>query len=148
MNRIVIDASVAVKWVVAEAGTPDALILRQSARFAAPDLLMAECANILWKKVQRGDLLLEEAGLAARLLQRADIDLWPMGQLLETAMRMAVALNHPAYDCLYLALAAAQNRQFVTADERLLRRLRQEAALPCDALSLAEAAAALGAAPP
>ena len=50
---------------------------------AAPDLLVAECANILWKKVRRNELADEEATLAARLLARADIDLMPMRPFLE-----------------------------------------------------------------
>ena len=48
MSTFVIDASVAIKWVVEEPGTPEALLLRRH-RLLAPDLLMAECANILWK---------------------------------------------------------------------------------------------------
>jgi predicted nucleic acid-binding protein len=61
VNALVIDASIAVKWVVEEDGTPEALALRQKAKLIAPDLLVAECANILWKKVKRSELLKEEA---------------------------------------------------------------------------------------
>jgi predicted nucleic acid-binding protein len=43
VNTFVIDASIAVKWVVDEDGTPEA----QKAKLIAPDLLVAECANIL-----------------------------------------------------------------------------------------------------
>jgi len=50
VNTLVIDASVAVKWVVEEDGTADAPALRRSAKLIAPELLMAECADILWKK--------------------------------------------------------------------------------------------------
>ncbi len=50
MNTLVIDASIAVKWVVDENGTPEALALRARAKLIAPELLIAECANILWKK--------------------------------------------------------------------------------------------------
>lgn len=143
MTRIVIDASVAIKWVVSEEGTPAALALRRSGRMAAPDLLTAECANILWKKVQRGQLLVDEAMMAARLLERADIEIWPMGQLLESATRLAITLEHPAYDCVYLALASMQNWRFVTADDRLLRKLREGSTSPFAsiAFSLAEATA-------
>lgn len=59
MNLLVIDASIAVKWVVEEEGTIEALALRGAAKLIAPDLLIAECANILWKKVRRGELLPE-----------------------------------------------------------------------------------------
>ena len=125
MNTLVIDASIAVKWVVEEDGTPEALALRQKARLIAPELLVAECANILWKKVQRGELLKEEALLAARLLQGAEIELLPTRFLFEAATRMSIEIDHPAYDCLYLALAVDKKCQLVTADERLLRKLHQ-----------------------
>ena len=71
MKTFVIDASVAIKWVVNEDGTPEALALRKKGKMIAPDLLVAECANVLWKKVQRHELLKEEAILAARILQHA-----------------------------------------------------------------------------
>ena len=122
MNTLVIDASIAVKWVVEEEGTPEALALRQKAKLIAPELLVAECANILWKKVQRGELLNDEALLAARLLQGAEIDLLPTRFLFEAATRMSIEIDHPAYDCLYLALALEKKCRFVTADERLLRK--------------------------
>jgi len=123
MNTLVIDASIAVKWVVEEDGTPEALVLRQKAKLIAPDLLIPECANILWKKVQRNELFKTEALLAARLLQGAEVELAPMRSLLEAATRMSIELDHPAYDCVYLALAAETDCRFVTADQRLLRKL-------------------------
>ena len=125
MKTFVIDASIAVKWVVEEDGTPEALILRQRARLIAPELLVAECANILWKKVQRHEVTNGEALLAARLLQVAEIELVPMRSLFEAATRMSIELDHAAYDCVYLALAIANNCQFVTADERFLRKLHR-----------------------
>jgi predicted nucleic acid-binding protein len=108
--------------VVDEDGTPVALALRQRAKLIAPELLVAECANLLWKKVQRDELLKEEALLAARLFQGAEIELRPLRSLFETATRMSIDINRPAYDCVYLALAANSKCQFVTAGERFLRK--------------------------
>jgi len=125
VNTLVIDASIAIKWVVEEGGTTEALVLRHKAKLIAPELLIAECANILWKKVQRGELLKDEALLAARPLQGAEIELLPTRFLFEAATRMSIEIDHPAYDCLYLALAVEKKCQFVTADERLLRKLHQ-----------------------
>ena len=141
MNTLVVDASIAVKWVVEEDSTAEALALRQKAKLIAPELLVAECANILWKKVQRKELLKEEALLAARLLQGAEIELLPTRFLFEAATRMAIDINHPAYDCLYLALAVATDCEFVTADERFLRKLHHGRlrALRDKAISLTEA---------
>ena len=125
MTKFVIDASIALKWVVQEDGTNQALVLRQHAKLIAPDLLVPECANILWKKVQRKELARDEALLAARLLQGAEIELLPTRSLLEQAARIAIELDHPAYDCLYLALAMENGCRFVTADERFIRKLGQ-----------------------
>jgi len=121
VTTLVVDASVAIKWVVQEQGTAEALLLRRH-NLSAPELLIPECANILWKKVRRRELTEQEARLAARLLERADIDLAPTRRLLEPATMLAIALDHPAYDCVYLALAATLACDFVTADERLSRK--------------------------
>ena len=134
METLIIDASIAIKWVVEEEGTEQALRLRGRYYFAAPDLIVAECANILWKKVQRNELTLEEAQLASRLLQQADIELIGMRGLLEEATRLVVLLGHPAYDCIYLALAKQRQCLFVTADERLLRIVREKASKEIAAL--------------
>lgn len=126
-ETLVIDSSIAVKWVVEEEGTPLAVMLRQHHHFAAPDLLVAECANILWKKTQRNELTPAEASMAAKLLERSNIELFAMRGLLTKAMEMAISLGHPAYDCMYICLAVSRNWRFVTADERLLRVLHQKA---------------------
>ena len=120
-----VDASIAIKWVIEETGTQEALALRKSAKLIAPDLLISECANILWKKVQRKELHKDEALLAARLLQGAEIELVPTRSLLEATAQLAIELAHPAYDCVYLALAMERGCRFVTADDRLLRKIAE-----------------------
>ncbi|TAI61159.1 type II toxin-antitoxin system VapC family toxin [Bradyrhizobium sp. Leo170] len=127
METLVIDASIAIKWVVEEEGTDTAVDLRSRFRFVAPELLIPECANILWKKVQRGELTRDEAVLAARLLERAGVDLLPMAGLLEETTSLAIELSHPAYDCAYLIAARRTGSRFVTADTRLLRTIAERA---------------------
>ncbi len=134
MAAYVVDASVAIKWVIQEAGTEAALRLLGH-ELIAPDLLVAECANILWRKQRLGEISAREAGLAARLLERAELDLVPMRRLLDRATALAIALDHPAYDAIYLALAETTGRAFVTADLRLARKAAGGAAT---VLTLAE----------
>jgi predicted nucleic acid-binding protein len=144
VTRFVIDSSIAVKWFVAEADSSDAVALRQC-ELAAPDLLVAECTNVLWKKVRRGELTVEVATLAARVLARVDIELVPMRALIPEALRLAVAYGHPAYDCIYLALAGATSVPFVSADGVMVRKLAALApsvGAP-SVVSLADAAARL-----
>jgi len=136
VSTFVIDASVAIKWVIDEPGTTEALSLRRH-RLLAPDLLVAECANILWKKVRRKELSADEALLAARLLARSDMEFEPMRALLEPATRLAIALDHPAYDCAYLAVAEARGCDFVTADAALRRKVLS-AGLASKAVALRE----------
>ena len=121
MNTLVIDASIAVKWVVEENGTPEALVLRQKAKLIAPELLVAECANILWKKVQRDELLKEEALLAARLLQGVRSNCCPRGLCLRPRRKCQSKSTTPLMIALYLALAVDNECRCVTADERFLR---------------------------
>jgi len=145
VSRFVIDASVAIKWIVEEAGTVEALAILENAKLSAPDLLIAECANILWKKVRRKELSENEARIGARLLERADIEILPTRHLLGLSTSLAIELDHPAYDCIYLALAMENDWRFVTADERFQRRVRKTQSTQYSGivLSIPEAAATL-----
>ncbi len=123
-SACVIDASVAIKWVISESGTEAANRLRQEdAVFHAPDLLIPEAGNILWKKVQRNELTPAEAELACQILQLANIEIHPAARHALPALQMALALEHPVYDTTYLALARALNLPMVTADRRLANKI-------------------------
>lgn len=122
MSLYVVDASVAIKWLVSEAGSDIARRLHRH-QLAAPELLGPECANILWKKVRLGLLTDEDAALAAAALERMPVALHSTRPLIRQATALSVALGHPAYDCFYLSLAVVLDCEFITADERLLRRL-------------------------
>jgi predicted nucleic acid-binding protein len=122
--RVLVDASVAIKWVIDEPGSSEAVLLLER-RLLAPDLLCAEGANILWKMVARREITLDEADIAARALESADVELVAMRPYLAAATALAIALGHPAYDCIYLAIAADLAVPLVTADERLVRKLRR-----------------------
>jgi predicted nucleic acid-binding protein len=124
----VIDASIAIKWLVEEADSSQvAELMRLPVR--APDLLIPECMNALWKKVTRRELFENEALAAARVLQKSAIIFEPTLPLAPEILKLSLQLSHPAYDCAYLALAVSTNSELVTADEKLIARcLRQDAA--------------------
>lgn len=123
-DSILVDASVAIKWVIDERGSAEAVLLLDR-RLLAPDLICAECANILWKMTARREITTDEADIAAQALEGAEIELVPMRPYLAAATALAVALDHPAYDCLYLAVAERLSAPLVTADDRLIRKVRQ-----------------------
>lgn len=120
----VVDASVAVKWVVPENLSESAdRLLGSEDPLMAPDLLMIEAANALWKKARRKELSAAEAGRALDVLLASGIVVCAAEPLLGRALAMAQRLEHSVYDCVYLALAERERATLVTADERLLRRL-------------------------
>jgi len=97
-ETVVVDASVAVKWFLPEAGAnPAVAMLRAGHRLIAPDLLWIEVASVLWKVARRGALTADEAE--------------------------RMASDGTVYDSLYVALAAREDAVMVTADERLVNAL-------------------------
>jgi predicted nucleic acid-binding protein len=114
---LVIDASVAVKWMVREPGNdvarelfelPDPLV--------APDWLLIEAASTFWKKVKGGELLELHAERHLQDLPEFFSRLYESHGLAHAALGLSFRLRHSVYDCLYLALAVRENCQVVTAD--------------------------------
>jgi predicted nucleic acid-binding protein len=127
VNGWVVDASVAIKWFIDEPDSAAAVaVLRHP--ISAPDLLAPECANILWKKVGRGELRVDEAETIALALEGAVITLHPTRSYLAAATRIACDLGRAAYDCFYLALAERLQQPLVTADRRLVNAIRADRA--------------------
>ena len=121
---LVIDASVVVKWVIPEALSDRADRVRDhEGDIRAPDLLLIEVANALWRKTLAREISPREADTALDLVQRSGLDLRGTPPLVPRAMELARRLGHPVYDCVYLALAEREGVPLVTADQRLLRTL-------------------------
>ncbi len=115
---MIVDASVAVKWLLREADTDAAVALVGTGSISAPDLIHAEIANIVWKHTLRGEVHDMERYLA-KLNQILD-HVTPCWELAVAATTLAVTLRRPAYDCFYLALAIAEASELVTADRRFV----------------------------
>ena len=111
-----VDTSVVVKWVADEADGEAARSLRGEALFA-PDLLRAELAHALYKKVCREELSVMEA-LAARPAIEAQLLFLASTHLSERALELSLELNHAAGDCFFLATAELAGLPFVTADAK------------------------------
>ena len=114
---LVVDASVALKWVLAEPGqaAADALLDED---LIAPSLWLMEAANALWRRAKRGELQAEEAAEHLSELFNAPVTSIAIEEDLQAAARLAERLGHPVYECLYLALAVREQTQVVTADRR------------------------------
>lgn len=124
LTRLVVDASIAVKWLVAEDGSEVAdRLLGGDDELHAPRLLASEIANALWRKVRLGEIERSEAG--AMMAAVTDMPLrWNTDETLcAEATRLAIALDRPVYDCVYLALAYRLNALLITADMRFVNAL-------------------------
>ena len=128
MKEVVVDASVAVKWVVEEDHSAQAARLLQCDKRHAPDHWLAEAVNALWSKVVKADLTAEDAGERMALLLRAPVIGTPIAGLMPRALAISVAQSVTIYDSLYVALAEQLKLPFVTADAALIRRLSAGAA--------------------
>jgi predicted nucleic acid-binding protein len=118
---LIVDASVAVKWLSEEPGSAQAEVLLAGVDdLIAPELVLAEIGNALWKKA------------VARILDRRQMldgiqrvpaffdRLVPVPEIATRATEIALDLRHPVYDCFYLALAERERCSLITADKRLL----------------------------
>jgi predicted nucleic acid-binding protein len=120
VSGYVVDASVAVKWFVSEAFSDDAArLLDDGMILIAPELLFAEVSNALWALCRRGDMGPADFAEVTETLKAAPISVpASMGQLAASAGRLALDLDHPVYDCFYLALAIQEQYPVITADTR------------------------------
>ena len=123
MNRIV-DASIAVKWFIPELQWEYAARLQSTPDLFAPDFMQLECANVLTKKVRRGEIDRETANQIQQQLQWTPIQLYPWQELLGEATMIAHDTHRSLYDCLYVALAHQLNGEMVTADRKLYVSLK------------------------
>lgn len=117
--RYVVDTSVVLKWAIREDDS-DAAIDLVGYFLAAPDLIRAELANALWKKVRRRNIGEAQAlDALPRLLE--PLDLLAVGDHSGRALEIGIELEHPVYDCFFLAVAEALQIPLITADRRLAR---------------------------
>jgi predicted nucleic acid-binding protein len=124
---LVIDASVALKWVLPE---PDSELAERlvgsKAELLIPDFWLNEACNVLWLQVRKGIFTPMEAQNALTLL-RKQLEPTPTGHfgLHDLALEIGLAVNHSTYDTLYVAFALAVGAdRVIAADGPFIRAMR------------------------
>ena len=127
---VVVDASLALKWVLQEEHTEEALALwdrwQETVEYVvAPPIFRSEVTNVLHQRVRRGEFGRAHAEDALGCLTSLVAVDEPAG-LYDRALTLADELGLPStYDALYLALAEAQGCDMWTADRRLVRSVQR-----------------------
>ena len=130
---VVVDASVAVKWLVEEDDSDIAhALLRswesQGVVYVAPCLIAFEVANALHRRVALGELTIRDCAHMIETLLASQLQLHHAPGLHGAALRLANQLRQRAsYDAHYLALADALGCDFWTADHQFYRVARPTA---------------------
>ena len=126
---IVVDASVAVKWLLPEPGDAAAQeLLASEERLVAPSLIRTEVAAALARRARFREIEPHDAetamGLWLQTLRDGVIGLVADEADLVAALGLARELSHPLQDCLYLALAERLGAPLVTADKKFVAKAR------------------------
>jgi predicted nucleic acid-binding protein len=121
---LVVDASVALKWLVLE-DMSDVAKEQYGAgdRLIPPRLITTEMANALARKTMQGMLSRHEARYHFSSLRQFLPDLTDIDELFEPAFENACALRHPIYDLIYLESARRIDAKLVTADRRFTAKI-------------------------
>ena len=118
-----VDASVAVKWLVVEEDSADARGLLDDKELHAPRLLVSEVANAVWRNVRLDQVDRAAAGQLLATISDMPVRWHADETLCADAIRLAIAHDRPVYDLMYLALAQRLGVRVVTADPRLVNSL-------------------------
>jgi predicted nucleic acid-binding protein len=126
MISYIVDASVAVKWYVPEIHSIAAeKLLSGSNDLHAPDLILPEFGNIIWKKIRRTEITSGKGRKIIEAFLRVPLQRHSSELLLEPAFEIANNLGQTVYDSTYLVLAVALNSTMVTADEKFYEAISQ-----------------------
>ncbi len=123
----VIDASVAAKWYLPEAGSDEAQrILRTPQKMFAPALIKIEVTATILRHYRENKITETRAIAACEEWQQAlaveSITLIPDDDLFADAIRLARELRHTFQDCLYLACSNRMHLPLITADFKFVKR--------------------------
>ncbi len=126
-KNLVLDASIALKWFFEEKDTEKALQILKDIKEAkiigvVPHLFYFEIANVLKTKTS---YLLRETARSLKVLFNIPLQVVKTDlSLLSTAHKYARKFNLSIYDASYIAVAFLKNATLVTADEKMVKKVK------------------------
>lgn len=126
-KTLVLDASVIIKWFTQEEKREQAINLRENyingeIEIVVPDLLLYEISNAL-----RFNSNFQEEDIKEAIQSLFDMEISiivPVPEILQKTINIAYSKEITIYDALYIALAQIIDFDFITADEKLYEKLK------------------------
>ena len=121
----VIDPSIAIKWFLPEINSTQARsFFTTNHVWHIPELFYLEFTSILSKKYRKRELDEFEVRKIYHIVRKLPFKIHSDHDLLDDALKLSIMTQTPIYDCLYLALSIQLKLEFVTADKRFARQLK------------------------
>jgi predicted nucleic acid-binding protein len=129
--KYILDANVALKWVIPEKNSDKAIRLRSDAQAGihelhAPDIFPVEVAHALTRAERKGDIPVGDADVHLLYILSTPPQFHPSLAILRRAIAISSAARVGVYDCLYVALAELERCELVTADDKLVKNLKSQ----------------------
>ncbi len=136
---VVVDASVALKWVVTEHGSEQAdavlaAMVEGAVSLVAPEHLIGEISNGLRKRVAQRALSVDDALSALDAVAALELEYIGGAERWFRSLSAALEWGVTTYDALYVLLAIDLHAELITADRRLVDSAAKQA-LPVRALT-------------
>ena len=125
MKAVVVDASIALRWLLDEAEAVSAFELLEKTKLHAPDFLLVEVSNVLWAKTRAQRLDRDGAEELYERLTELPITFSPTAELIARARTASFAYDLTLYDALYVALSERSGYPLATADQGIVAALHR-----------------------
>lgn len=122
---LIVDASIAVKWLLQEEGSEQARMAVQGHDLAAPAFLRLEVFHVMWRRSRRGEATNSQLRETLPALHKIIGSFVSDEPLIPKAAEIAIAHTLAIYDCLYLALTLQNEAALITADQKQFAAARK-----------------------
>jgi len=135
--NLVVDTDVVAAALIGEQGTSDEAARLLAGRWSlmAPAHWKAELCNVVWKAVRLERLEIEQVDHVLGLAEALPIASVDVGELWRGAIARAIEADHPAYDALFVELAARFATCVASYDRKLRTRFPAHVRSPADVLA-------------
>ena len=121
---MIIDSNIIIHAMIPSEFTAKARQVLAFGNLQAPEIVIAEIANVLGRLVRTKMLDVSQAINLYAGVKKLPLHLVASRDLIDRAFELSLNLVHPIFDCYYLELALRERLPFITTDRRFIEKLR------------------------